>query len=215
MPTWKKLYNLPFHYFTIASEVVNMKTKTYFFRLIIALIALVIGLGVYRIVERFQQSFDEHDACLNQPQNVIQVAPKEQPVETAPIQEDLQDSEFYPDGEYYPSEEDLVDGFRNLEELTIEANDWTEATDDIPPKQISPKGMLKAGNEFNFTKISINNRLISFETEKINGIKFTFVGNFLDPSDFEGNPPLSGILTKYKDGKIVAKREFGFYADGC
>jgi hypothetical protein len=192
-----------------------MKTKHYFFRLIIALIALVIGLGVYRIVERYQQSFEVEERCLNQPQNVIPIAPKEQPAETASIQEDLQDSAFYPDGEYFPTEEDLVDGFRNLEELTIEANDWINTTEDIPPIPVLPKGSLKTDKSYNFVKISINNRMISFETEKINGIKFTFIGNFSDPSDFEGNPPLEGILTKYKNGKLVVQKSVGFYADGC
>jgi hypothetical protein len=194
-----------------------MKTKTYFFRLIIALIALVIGLGVYRIVERFSHSFDEKDACLNQPQNVIPIAPKEPPNETAPIQEDLQDSEFYPDGAYYPSDEDLVDGFRNLEELTIEANNWTNAEDYDKPQAILPKGVLKAGKSYKFAKISIGNRLISFETEKINGINFIFIGSFPDDSTFDEkhSADLIGVLAKYKDGKLVAKHEFGFYVSGC
>jgi hypothetical protein len=194
-----------------------MKTKTYFFRLTIALIALVIGLGVYRVVERFQHSFDEKDACLNQPQNVIPIVTKEQITETASIQEDLQDSAFNPDGEFYPNEEDLVDGFRNLESLTVEANDWTNATEDIPPKPISPNGMIKAGREYNFTKISINNRLLSFETEKINGISFIFIGSFPDDSTFDEKHPadLIGILTKYKNGKLIVQKSIGFYVDGC
>jgi hypothetical protein len=46
-----------------------MKTKVYFFRLVVALIALVIGLGVYRMIEHYQQSSQEKDTCLNQPQS--------------------------------------------------------------------------------------------------------------------------------------------------
>lgn len=192
-----------------------MKTKHYFFRLIIALIALVIGLGVYRLVEHYQQSFEEQETCLNLPQNVMPIAAKEEQVETNPIQKERQPDEFYPDGEYFPDEEDLVDGFRNLEELTVEANDWTNATEDVPPIPVLPKGSLKTDKFYNFVKISINNRLLSFETEKINGIKFTFIGNFSGPSDFEGNPPLEGILTKYKNGKLIVQKSIGFYTDGC
>jgi hypothetical protein len=194
-----------------------MKTKVYFFRLIIALIALVIGLGVYRIVERYQQSFEVEERCLNQTLTENPFALKQEPLVTIVTNNDTQDSEFYPDGEYYPSEEDLVDGFRNIEELTIEASDWTDATDNIPPKQISPKGMLKAGKEYNFKKMSINNRFISFETEKIKGVNFIFIGSFPDDSTFDEkhSADLIGVLAKYNDGKLVAKHEFGFYVPGC
>jgi hypothetical protein len=194
-----------------------MKTKTYFFRLIIALIALVIGLGVYRIVERFQHSFEEKDACLNQPQNAIPIAPKEQPAETAPIQEDLQDLAFYPDGEYYPWEEHMPDGFKNFDELTIETQDWSNISKDTLPRATLPNGMIKAGREYNFAKVSINNRDIFFETESINGIKFTFFGNFPEDVGDETDHPINlrGVLTKYKNGKVVAKHSFDFFVPDC
>jgi hypothetical protein len=194
-----------------------MKTKTYFFRLIIALIALVIGLGVYRIVERFQHFFDEKDACLNQPQNQISIALKEEPLETVSTQEDSQPREFYPDDEYYTYVEDLPDGFKNLEALTLKTTDWTNATEDIPPRPMLPEGTLIAGKSYKLIKININNRQFSFETEKINGIHFTFVGTFPEDAGAETDHPidLKGILSKYRNGKLVAKHTFNFYVGGC
>ncbi len=194
-----------------------MKTKTYFFRLIIALIALVIGLGVYRIVERFQQSFEEQETCLHQPQNVIPIATKEETVETKSVQEDSQNYQFYPDDTYYTWDENLPDGFRNLRYLTIETTDWINTKEDNKPQPILPKGELQAGKEYKFNKISINNRLISFETQKINGIHFTFVGTFPEDLVDETDHPidLKGVLSKYKNGKLVAKHKVDFYVGGC
>jgi hypothetical protein len=194
-----------------------MKTKTYFFRLIIALIALVIGLGVYRIVERFSHSVEEKDACLNQTQNPIPIALKEESLETVSTQQDSQPREFYPDDEYYTYGEDLPDGFKNLEALTLKTTDWTNATEDIPPRPMLPKGTLIAGKSYKLIKININNRQFSFETEKIKGIYFTFIGTF--PKDLVSKTDipinLQGVLTKYKNGKLVVQKSVGFYADGC
>jgi hypothetical protein len=181
-----------------------MKTKTYFFRLIIALIALVIGLGVYRIVERFQHSFDEHDACLNQPQNSIPIAAKEEPVETASTQED---SEFYPDGEFYLDDK-LPKEFKDFNTLSITSHDWTNATEEnnYQPETVIPKGYLKTGKKYNFTKISIANRRISFETGRIKGISYSFIGKYPEIKEFDEDwTDLHGTLTKYKDGKKIAQ----------
>lgn len=193
-----------------------MKTKLYFFRLIIALIALVIGLGVYRLVEHYQQSFEEQETCLTQPYYFV---PDKTPELSAndSVKTDSQDSEFYPDGEYYPNEEDLVDGFRNLEELTIEANDWANAEDYNKPQPILPKGTLKAGKSYKFAKISINNRIISFETENKKGVSYSFIGEFpKEQSDGdEWLVGISGFLRKFRDGKQVAKIKINFYVGGC
>jgi hypothetical protein len=219
-----------------------MKAKVYFFRLVIGFSAFLTGISVYSFFQASQLGKFPTAAVENATQPNSEIDPTVELVKQAKaeaevnirrefaglfeqVQADTEQSvrqefeakySFVPDGEYYPSEDDLSEGFKNVQWLVIESTDWTNATADIPPR-ILTKGEFKAGKLYKFVKIAINNRLISFETEQINGIRYAFVGNFPDDTDFDEKHPadLLGILKKYKNGKLVAKQDFGFYVGGC
>lgn len=55
---------------------------------------------------------------------------------------------------------------------------------------------------------------LTFETEKLQGEHYWFVGRFLNPTKFENGEvtDLVGTLIKYKGDEIVAQAELGFYA---
>lgn len=55
---------------------------------------------------------------------------------------------------------------------------------------------------------------LTFETEKLHGEYYWFVGRFLNPTKFENGEvtDLVGTLIKYKEEEMVAQAELGFYA---
>ena len=61
------------------------------------------------------------------------------------------------------------------------------------------KGLLKKNREGNYENFE-------FETEKVNGVSYTFTGDFLKKSINEGGEytRLRGSLLKYKNGQLVA-----------
>lgn len=202
-----------------------MKAKVYFFRVIIGITALLIGIGFYFIWQKV--SAQSASAIPDMVKPVASASPVFVPLpvneKTDSISEENRPDEepsyqFYPDGEYYPlNEQSKV--FKDIEFLEIEANDWTDygESENYQPKPIVPKGALHTKIEYKIAKISINNRIISFETEKIKGINYIFVGEYLKDGKSENDEwvDLQGVLTKMKNGKVVAKSEIGFVAGGC
>ncbi len=200
-----------------------MKARVYFFRVFIGLSALVLGLGIYWIVDYFQTPVEVEPNCIVQSE-IADVA-KFSPVEFKPEPEVIEESlpvetvnEFHPDGEFY-SVEALSKEFKDLDYLSISANDWTNASDknNWQPTPILPNGYVQTNKKYLFEKISINNRLIYFETETIKGISYEFVGNYPDyATHSEGTYyELEGILTKYKNGKKIAKIKLSLETAGC
>lgn len=209
----------------IINEVVGMKTKVYFFRLMVGLTALFIGVSLYFVWQGISAQSVSAIPDLVKP--VASASPVFVPLPPNEIKDLITEEpktdeeaayEFYPDGDYYPLDE-LPKVFNNIDFLEIAANDWSDydGSENYQPKPIVPKGALHTEIEYKFAKISINNRLISFETEKVKGINYTFVGEYPKDGKF-GNDEwvdLQGILKKFKNGKEVAKSKIGFVVAGC
>jgi hypothetical protein len=195
-----------------------MEVRNDFFRLVVGLSAFALGIGVYFI---WQSSPAETVTAV--PNTVKPFAesspifvPLPPPLETAVENEAEPADEFYPDGSFYPDGE-LPKAFKDIEVLMIEATDWYDEKDNYKPKPMLVKGSLHTKNQFKFAKISINNRLISFETTTVKGIKYTFVGEYQkNPESSENDGiDLKGMLKKFKDGKEIGSSKMGFYASGC
>lgn len=198
-----------------------MKTKVYFFRLIIGLSAFVLSVVIYFIWQGFPAKSVTAIPSVVKPvaESSPVFVPLPPPETTVAVENNEEPAdEFYPDGEFYP-QDDLPKAFKDIEVLEIEANDWSDygENNNYKPKPILAKGLLHTKTEFKFTKISINNRLISFETTSVKGIKYTFVGEY--PKNAENSEDdgvdLKGVLRKFKDGKEIAKSKMGFYVSGC
>ena len=54
---------------------------------------------------------------------------------------------------------------------------------------------------------------LTFTTEKLGGVRYTFKGEYLEDSEEEQGQyiTLKGVLTKYRDGQKVASSSLGFY----
>lgn len=202
-----------------------MKAKVYFFRVIIGITALFIGVSFYFIWQKVSAQSVSAIPDLVKP--VASASPIFVPLpineKTDSISEENTPDEetsyeFYPDGEYYPLNEQLK-GFKDIEFLEIEANDWSNygESENYQTKPIVPKAALHTKIEYKIAKISINNRIISFETEKIKGVNYIFVGQYPKEGELENDEwvDLKGVLTKIKNGKVVAKSEIGFVVSGC
>jgi hypothetical protein len=199
-----------------------MKVKKYLFRLVVGLLALALGLGVYWIFEYLQRYNEEIDLCLV-PSERIQLADyspifeKQESLVNPKVEETP--NEFYPDGEFY-QEDKLTGEFKDFIHFEVTTEDWTNATEknDYQPKPIIPKGLLQARKKYKFVKISAANWMLSFETEKIDGINYSFTGNYLKNSTEKENwIDLKGTLIKYKHGKKIAQMKLGLLslADAC
>ncbi|NJM53786.1 MAG: hypothetical protein HC846_10615 [Blastocatellia bacterium] len=108
-----------------------MKTKVYFFRLTVGLTALFLGLGIYFVWQKISAQTVSAIPALVKPVAAssplfVPLPPleKETSLNQEVKTEEETESEFYPDGNYYPSEE-IAKSFRNIEFLSIEANDWS------------------------------------------------------------------------------------------
>ena len=200
-----------------------MKAKVYFFRLIIGLSTFGLGIGVYFVWQSFPAQTVE--AIPNMVKPVAVASPifmSLQPVTDSKADEAVEnieekEDEFYAGGDYY-----LIGnspkGFEDFESLSISTDDWDDKLEKLAPT--APKGSLFTKKEHKFTRIAINNRWLSFKTEKINGISYEFIGNYpkeeISLNNGEDFVYLQGRLIKFKDGKKVAEIEVKFGAiDGC
>jgi hypothetical protein len=200
-----------------------MKTKVYFLRLIIALLTLFAGLGVYWVFEYLNSPNEERDLCLTPSETVqtVYFAPKDKELEAKVIEPQVKEipNEFDPDGEFF-QEGKLTSEFKDFKHFVVTTQDWTNASEenDYQSKPIIPKGFIQTRKKHKFVKISVANWLISFETEKINGISYSFVGQYVkNPTEKENWTDLKGTLIKYKSAKKVSqiKLELLLMEDGC
>lgn len=198
-----------------------MKTKVYFFRLLIAVSTFVLGLGSYLAINYFQtETIEDEPHC--SAQNNQPVEPISQILVTKnEITENNKEieNEFIPDGDYYLIGE-LSKDFKDFDYLEITANEYESEKDGTSYwKPIPPKGFIFTKTKFNFSRIQINNRQISFETNRIKGVSYTFIGTYpknVSLNDGEDFVAIQGRLTKYKDGKKITEIEVNFgEIDGC
>jgi hypothetical protein len=125
--------------------------------------------------------------------------------------------EFYTEGDFYIIG-DLPKGFKDFRILRIITHDYEKASveNNYEGVPIPPEGYLEAKKEFNFTRIKIADKKISFETETKGGISYRFVGEFIEAEMIEVKDKdgeytdyvvLKGRLKKMRDGKNIAESE--------
>lgn len=199
-----------------------MKVRIYFFRIIVGLMTFTAGLGIYFVWQNFPAP------------TVSKISPMVSPIASAspvfvsfppvtqtnnPVNKTVENEEteenFYPDGDYYLIG-DLPKAFRDFDYLTVNANKHEAEKDGTSSwKPMVTEGFIFTKTKFKFVRISINNRQISFETEKVNGVSYKFTGVYpkedFSLNDGEDYIALQGRLTKFKDGKKIAtiKAKFG------
>jgi hypothetical protein len=128
-------------------------------------------------------------------------------------------SEFDASGEYLSIDE-LPKEFKDFAVLNITARDYENTTDEFPNGiPIPPEGFVYTTRKHKFTRISLGDRQLAFETEAKKGISYKFSGAFLESDKWERDEELNsyvvlkGTLTKMRDGKKIAKIKIRFTFD--
>jgi hypothetical protein len=219
-----------------------MKLKIYVFRFVIAILAFGLGAGLLSAGRYLQSVFrtKEQKVVSVQPVNKPEVASVPpiigQPVPTptfvqpatteqtnSPVEsEENTDYELDFFGDYYMVDK-LPKGFKDFQGFSIITRDFETESDEYPSGiPIPPKGSVQAGKEFKFTRISLGNKQIAFETEPKNGISYKFVGKQVDELKYdetlEATIGITGRLTKVRNGKKIAEMEIRLAIDescGC
>ena len=98
-------------------------------------------------------------------------------------------------------------------EYNEELQEWVEGP---------PSGFIKInGVEYSFRKFQYSHGKVFFETEKKNGLRFQFLGEYRNRKIIEDDieydsPILSGMLSKYKMGKRLDLQNISFsWYQGC
>lgn len=154
---------------------------------------------------------------------VVQAAEPEKVVEFQNLRNDPQPApeDFDPSGPYSLDTEKVPAAFADIEWLDIVTHRYLEDGETYVSRPIIPTGSLQTKKSFEFAKIAVGNREISFETTTVDGVRYEFVGNFPVSTEYiacegcEYPPDLSGKLKKMKNGKIVAEMDAKFYYNGC
>jgi hypothetical protein len=126
-----------------------------------------------------------------------------------------------PSGTYVFVAENIPKAFADIESLDITTREYTVENGTYTNRPIVPSGMLETTEIFEFSKIYIGGREISFETEPVNGVSYQLVGTFLDSSEMitcetcEYPRDLKGHLKKIKNGKVIAEMNAEFFIAGC
>ena len=129
--------------------------------------------------------------------------------------------DFDPSGPYVLDPEKVPAAFADIQWIDIVTRRYVENDETYVNQPIIPSGSLQTKNSFNFTKIAVGNREISFETTAIDGISYQFVGNFpvttesIDCEGCEYPADLTGRLKKLRNGKVIAELDAKFYISGC
>jgi hypothetical protein len=135
--------------------------------------------------------------------------------------------EFCPDGEFYFAG-DSPKGFKDFKSLTIQTKDYEQVSEenDYEGEPIPPKGYIfgNKNREFNFVRVSISPKQLSFETEAIKGVSYKFTGKYVDEEikvkkdygyEYTELVEIKGTLIKMRDGKKIAEIEAKFARGGC
>jgi hypothetical protein len=205
-----------------------MKTKIYLFRLIIGAMTLTLGIGAFFAWQFLAVRTDQEISQLEkpvfeiekvQPVAIVSTSAPDMPQPDLPNDEENAKVDFDPDGSYYVLG-DLPKAFRDFQSLDIATSDYQTREDgSVYAVPVPPAIYLHTETKYNFTRININNRNISFETQSKNGTRYRFVGVF--PEEYEDKISkewisLEGILTKLRNGKKVAETKARFaYIHGC
>jgi len=133
--------------------------------------------------------------------------------ETPPLPDD-----FDATGSYSLIMDQLPDAFADIGFIDISSREYADANGMYTSRPIIPSGTLHTKNWHVFTRVSIGNREISFETTTEGGISYQFVGYFPISSEYitcqgcENPADLKGRLKKLKDGNVIAELDANLYA---
>lgn len=128
--------------------------------------------------------------------------------------------DFDPSGVYSLDTENPA-GYTDIEWIEISAREYSDESGTFTSRQIVPTGTLHAKKEFAFSRISVGNREITFQTETVDGVRYEFAGTFALSNETvtcegcEIPPDLRGQLKKFKNGKLVTEMDAKFYVSGC
>ncbi|CAN5287935.1 hypothetical protein BH20ACI1_BH20ACI1_18500 [soil metagenome] len=205
-----------------------MKAKTYLFRFAVAFTAFVCGVGFFGVGRYFQKTFaaKEQKVELAAPAPIIVEQAETPVIEKTDVADDSEENAKYEFevGGFYSIIGELPKGFEDFEEISVTIMDYENASEETDYEGISipPKGyLLQAEKEFNFTRISLTNKLMAFETQTVKGISYKFSGKFLEKAPFwnfdSETPVLEGHLVKFKKGKKAAESNvrLQWYGGGC
>jgi hypothetical protein len=130
--------------------------------------------------------------------------------------------DFDPSGPYVLDAEKVPAAFADVDWIDIVTHRYVEDNETYINQPIIPTGSLQTPKKsFEFKKVAVGNREISFETTTIDGVRYTFVGHFLISTehiaceDCEYPADLTGKLKKLKNGRVIAEVDAKFYIAGC
>ncbi|HEX8735830.1 MAG TPA: hypothetical protein VF721_10930 [Pyrinomonadaceae bacterium] len=206
-----------------------MKLKDFLFRLAAILTAFMLGVGFFNAAQYVQSFFATETAPVQQ--QALSVPPRPAPTvifaapETVADSKEATETEFYAEGAYYIIG-DAPKGFEDFSNIGIITTDFAaEQAPESYDNQIPPKGFIFTDEKFNFTRINIGNRRITFETETKKGVSYKFVGEFIEEKTIEYKTAdgsegidyavLKGRLTKWRGGKKIAEAKANFAVGGC
>lgn len=213
-----------------------MKLRKYLIRTVVGAAAFLFGIGIfatwrylqtappaplpaydkdaeveaYRLRETYPMMPSEADT-------VTPVAKTETATETG---------KFDAEGYYYISADNTPKGFDDFENFSITSKDYKTENEEDYGKLIAPEGYVQANRELKFSRISIGDYQIRFETERVKGISYSFSGEFTETRNFnyleseDREKVLKGVLTKKRNGKKIAEAQvdFGWFLEmscGC
>lgn len=162
------------------------------------------------------------------PEDTDRSAPIVEAVTAADVQINVEDliavevPDFDPTGSYYLEYEDLPKGFEDFEYLQIETRNYDVEPDSIDfGAAIPPTGRIVAKKRFyGLRSVAISDTDIALETESVAGTRYRFAGKFnranVAESCGDGTGDIVGELSKFKNGKPVARTTVEFYQEcGC
>jgi hypothetical protein len=210
-----------------------MKTKIYLFRIVAGVLAFLFSLGIYTVWESFQTTvaptpppaMSEYDSV--KLRETYPMMPSETKAEPAmpETKNDEAETKFDAEGYYYIVG-DLPKGFEDFDTFNVRNKNYESEDESEYGKLIAPQGSVDTGKEFDFSKISIGNDQIQFETVSVKGISYSFSGKYTVTRNFIYFEPeeklqvLEGRLIKKRGGKKIAEAQvkFGWFAElecGC
>lgn len=178
-----------------------MIARKYIFRIVVGVMAFLIGHTAYAGVQYFlsnggsclDQTNEGEIACTSAPDPYLSIRHTDIPV----------------DGDYYLFDEPLIDGFPHFDHLEIQSIDEYGAN-------IPLKGAVYEKREHRFVSVSLTGDSLEFETATVDGVSFRFSGTFVpaDLEDAESSNIIRGIFMKLVKGNIVGSMYVSFYPGG-
>ncbi len=159
------------------------------------------------------ENADSSKFDIGNPESVLPINFEEDKLTSPHVDEDNA-AMFDAEGYYFVLDSDAkkvgdFEGFTiNNKNFKVSANDKNYGN------AVAPSGYVSADKDYKFTKVSIGNGKIEFETEPINGVKYIFSGKFLVEGNFytldENAKVVTGTLTKIDGDAATSSKAVTF-----